>query len=54
MMKAGGSYFLHVAEMDVKTASSAMEALARISVSILRFYLDLSRDVHRKSVLFKC
>lgn len=35
MMKRGGSYFLKMAEMDLKTATSTMEALVRISVSSL-------------------
>ena len=33
MMRTGERYFLHMAEMDLKTATSAMEALVRISVS---------------------
>uniref|UniRef100_A0A3B3X513 RING-type E3 ubiquitin transferase n=1 Tax=Poecilia mexicana TaxID=48701 RepID=A0A3B3X513_9TELE len=57
-MKAGGSYFLHVAEMDVKTASSAMEALARISSNMKslehELHCPVCKEIVKQPVVLPC
>nr|XP_054601077.1 tripartite motif-containing 46b isoform X2 [Nothobranchius furzeri] len=58
MMKTGGSYFLHVAEMDVKTASSAMEALVRISSNMKslehELHCPVCKEIVKQPVVLPC
>ncbi|XP_028453340.1 tripartite motif-containing 46b isoform X3 [Perca flavescens] len=58
MMKSGGSYFLKMAEMDLKTATSTMEALVRISSNMKslehELHCTVCKDIVKQPVVLPC
>ncbi|XP_069031978.1 tripartite motif-containing 46b isoform X1 [Embiotoca jacksoni] len=58
MMKTGGSYFLKMAEMDLKTATSAMEALVRISSNMKslehELHCSVCKEIVKQPVVLPC
>ncbi|XP_023265651.1 tripartite motif-containing protein 46-like isoform X5 [Seriola lalandi dorsalis] len=58
MMKRGGSYFLKMAEMDLKTATSTMEALVRISSNMKslehELHCHVCKDIVKQPVVLPC
>ncbi|KAI3358695.1 hypothetical protein L3Q82_015100 [Scortum barcoo] len=58
MMKTGGSCFLKMAEMDLKTATSTMEALVRISSNMKSLERELHcpvcKDIVKQPVVLPC
>ncbi|XP_069549407.1 tripartite motif-containing 46b isoform X2 [Brachyistius frenatus] len=58
MMKTGGSYFLKMAEMDFKTATSAMEALVRISSNMKslehELHCSVCKEIVKQPVVLPC
>ncbi|XP_041823047.1 tripartite motif-containing 46b isoform X2 [Melanotaenia boesemani] len=57
-MKPGGSYFLHMAEMDLKTATTAMEALVRLSSNMKslehELHCPVCKEIVKQPVVLPC
>ncbi|XP_071356843.1 tripartite motif-containing 46b isoform X4 [Trachinotus anak] len=58
MMKRGGFYFLKMAEMDLKTATSTMEALVRISSNMKslehELHCPVCKEIVKQPVVLPC